>query len=113
MAAAQPWGWLPGVALTDELIELSQELGEPGGDSTRIGDAVVCCRIRPPELAGASSIVVIAAGAAVGAAAEDASHVLLRDPRCPPSVPLHDAVKRFRVTPGSVVGAFDEDGSQV
>ena len=78
----------------DDILQLSEELEALGGGDTRIGDATVFCRIRPPA-EDEASIVSVGYGR---------SHILVRDPRCPPNVPTQQAVRRYRVSNG---GASD------
>ena len=87
-------------ALTPELLELAEELELlGGGGDARVGYAQVLCRVRPPS---ARSVRVVTAE-------PEGCVVHVRDPRCPEETPEADAVRRFRVSPGGVIGAANDD----
>jgi hypothetical protein len=87
-------------ALTPELLELAEELELlGGGGDARVGYAQVLCRVRPPSVRSVRVVTAEPEGCVV--------HV--RDPRCPEETPEADAVRRFRISPGGVIGAANDD----
>ena len=90
-------------ALTDDLVELAEELEQlGGGGDARVGRAQVICRVRPP--AAADSVRV------VSAEEPDGCVVHVRDPRCPDETPEAQAVRRFSVSPGGVLCGANDNG---
>lgn len=90
-----------GSRLPRDLIALSAELDALGGGDARVGEAHVCCLVRPAEPHEAPAIS--AGGDGI---------VLVRDPRCPADMPAAQAIRRYRTSTGGLVGAVpSDDGS--
>ena len=90
-----------GSRLPKDLIALSAELDALGGGDARVGEAHVCCLVRPAEPHEAPAIS--AGGDGI---------VLVRDPRCPADMPAAQAIRRYRTSTGGLVGAVpSDDGS--
>ena len=75
---------------------------ESAAQRVRAGEAAVFCRVRPAE-DGVPCIL---------SAAANSTHVLVRDPSCAPSVPMQQAVRRYRLSPSGLIGSAGADSSQ-
>ena len=81
--------------LNSHVLALSAELDALGGGDARVGEADVCCRVRPADQRETS---IVTSGEGGGLA-------IVRDPRCPAELPAQQAFRRYRLSPEGLLGA--------